>query len=188
MLWGPGCCGWPVKTHHLKGFLLDLLFYSVFLWLFSRVTLTGFPSAQQVSSKLAGLCQPGPRDAAASSSMVCLLPGAVTFSCVRSMSCLLSSHHSECAPSSSIIIIRIRMQTSHLNLNLRHCPNLRLHLYGVCEAWRGVLPSPAPAAHRRQVRRGGLLGPAAHTRSHRSVAHQGCWALHEVCAFTAQMF
>lgn len=138
-----------------------------------------FSSAQQVSSKLAGLCQPGPRDAAASSSMVCLLPGAVTFSCVRSMSCLLSSHHSECAPSSSI---RIRMQTSHLNLNLRHCPNLRLHLYGVCEAWRGVLPSPAPAAHRRQVRRGGLLGPAAHTRSHRSVAHQGCWALHErVC-------
>lgn len=60
-----------------------------------------FSSAQQVSSKLAGLCQPGPRDAAASSSMVCLLPGAVTFSCVRSMSCLLSSHHSECPPAAA---------------------------------------------------------------------------------------
>lgn len=53
-----------------------------------------FLFTQQVSSKLAGRCQPGPRKAA-SSSMVCLHPGAVTFSCVRSMNCLPSSHHSE---------------------------------------------------------------------------------------------
>lgn len=55
--------------------------------------MSSFP--QQVSSKLAGRCQPGPRKAAAASSMVCLHPGAVTFSCVRSMNHLLTSHHSE---------------------------------------------------------------------------------------------
>lgn len=56
------------------------------------------PSAQQVSSELAGLRQPGATKAAVSSSMVCLHPAAVTFSCVRSMSCLLSSQQSEYTP------------------------------------------------------------------------------------------
>lgn len=114
------------------------------------------PSAQQVSSKLAGLCQPGPRTAAVSSSMVCLHPGAVTFSCVRSMSCLLGSHQSE-YPASTSGVCRLDANAPSL------CSPLRLHLYGVSEAWRGVLPSPAPAAHRRQVKRGGLLACPSHT-------------------------
>ncbi len=31
-------------------------------------------------------------------------------------------------------------------------------MYGVCEAWRGVLPSPAPAAYCGQVKRRHQLG------------------------------
>ncbi|KAK2826311.1 hypothetical protein Q5P01_020525 [Channa striata] len=54
------------------------------------------PLRFQVICELPGHRQPGSRKAtaAAASSMVCLHPGAVTFSCVRSMNYLLSFHHS----------------------------------------------------------------------------------------------
>lgn len=96
--------GLPTKTQELKD-LLWIPSCTMFLWslcsdageLHPGCCCNTLPSAQQVSAKLAGLCQPGARKAAASSSMVCPHPGAVTVSCVRSMSCLLSFHRSEYA-------------------------------------------------------------------------------------------
>lgn len=99
--------------------------------------------------------------------MVCLHPGAVTFSCVRSMSCLPSSHQGEYVATS------VRRLDASDRSSPWLCSHLRLHLYGVCEARRGVLPSPAPAAHRRQVNRGGLLA----CPPHRLVAAYSCRGL-----------
>lgn len=47
------------------------------------------------------------------------------------------------------------------------CLTLRLHMYGVCEAWRGVLPSPAPAAYCGQVKRRRQLGTLTAIHAHR---------------------
>ncbi|TMS21377.1 hypothetical protein E3U43_015350 [Larimichthys crocea] len=65
--------------------------------------------------------------------------------------------------SSSIIINGVSTSRSrHIFL----CPlneqspqlSSQLHMYGVCEAWRGVLPSPAPSAYCGQVNRRHQLG------------------------------
>lgn len=45
----------------------------------------------------------------------------------------------------------------------------QLHMYGVCEAWRGVLPSPAPAAYCGQVNRRHQLGANTAIHTHRSL-------------------
>lgn len=42
-------------------------------------------------------------------------------------------------------------------------------MYGVCEAWRGVLPSPAPAAYCGQVKRRNQLGVNTATHAQRCV-------------------
>ncbi|CAB1453464.1 unnamed protein product [Pleuronectes platessa] len=44
----------------------------------------------------------------------------------------------------------------------------QLHMYGVCEAWRGVLPSPAPDAHCGQVNRRQQQGTHTAIHLHRS--------------------
>lgn len=108
--------------------------------------------------------------------MVCLHPGAVTFSCVRSMNYLLSSHHSECivaSPRDSVKCLDANQWLSMITPAVDFAASPRLHLYGVCEAWRGVLPSPAPAAHRGQVKRTGQLVTNTTIHAYRYVGLMG---------------
>lgn len=74
---------------------------------------------------------------------------------------------------SSPSLYPVELNTLQLHQNLNVVPvflSLRLHMYGVFEAWRGVLPSPAPAAHCGQVKRRHQLGTITAIHAHRWVS------------------
>lgn len=95
-----------------------------------------FSLTQQVSSKLAGRCQPGTQR----SSII-----------INGVSTSRSRH---------IFLCPLNEPSPQLSS--------QLHMYGVCEAWRGVLPSPAPAAYRGQVNRKHQRGANTAIHAHRS--------------------
>lgn len=103
---------------------------------------------------------------------MCLLPGAVTFSCVRSMSCL---HRSECVPSS--FRRPGASDRSHLNLGSLSPPQ-------AAPVWRlrgsegsSAKPSTCCSSWTSEKRR-----PAGSCRSHAQVCAQVCsrWGIKSV--------
>lgn len=102
--------------------------------------------------------------------MVCLHPRAVTFSCVRSMNYLLSSQRSEYSTTRLFSVSTTTAPAAH------RLVSSRLHMYGVCEARRRVLPSSAPAAHCGQVN-WRTLTRHDHCHSHAGQSHKG-WEHH----------
>lgn len=167
------CSLWEINNWTINcGHVNSLYWYS-----FSHFVMFTQPVSSKLASGVLSAGSKGEKKKPLSSSSI--INGVSTSRSRHIFPCALNEPPAQLAPQ-WVEPPRLTGKPSARRVTPAHLPALllfRLHLYGVCQARRGVLPSPAPAAHCGQVNGRDLL--VAHTaiNTHRCVASNDRWPL-----------